>query len=225
MENDVRVPFGREWTLVAPAESHIVSMPYIIGESHISAALAACAVIYGLGLPLEKAIAALHEYHTPSGRLSLLPGIRDSVLIDDTYNSSPVAANAAVDLLRQIQSTGRKIAVLGEMMELGKFTQEAHYELGKNVVGACDLLITVGIRAVTIDTGAQESGLSQTAIGHFDTAEQAGAFLESTVQAGDVVLIKGSQSVRLERVVLKLLQKPETAREVLVRQEPEWQVH
>jgi UDP-N-acetylmuramyl pentapeptide synthase len=223
MEDDIKIPFGREWTLVSPETSHIVSMPYIISENHISAALAACSVVYGLGFPLEKAVAALREYHTPPGRLSVLPGTRESIIIDDTYNSSPIASRSALDLLRTLQVAGRKIAVIGDMMELGKFTQEAHVELGAHTVGACDLLVTVGIRSASIDVGAQEAGFSTNAIEHFKTAEEATEFLQPRIQPGDVVLIKGSQSVRLERMVKALLRNPETAQQVLVRQENEWQ--
>jgi UDP-N-acetylmuramyl pentapeptide synthase len=206
-----------------PEFQYIVSMPYIIGESHIVAALAACAVVYGLGLPLEKAVAALTEYRTPPGRLSLLPGRNGSLVIDDTYNSSPVAAEAALALLRELHVPGRKIAILGDMMELGKWSQEAHRILGTHVLGACDLLVTVGIRATEIGKGAEEAGFDTAALRHFDTALQAGDFLGDMIKDGDVVLIKGSQSVRLEKAVKLLLAEPGKAQELLVRQEKEWE--
>ena len=219
-----KIPKGREWTLALPDYEYIVSMPNIIGESHISAALAACAVIYGLGFNLEKAVQALYEYRTPPGRLSLLYGINGSIIIDDTYNSSPVASTAALNLLKSFQMTGgRRIAVLGDMMELGKFTQEAHENIGHLIPESCDLLVTVGIRAKYVDEGAKEKGYSLTKIKHFDTADQAGEFLKSTVHGGDIVLIKGSQSIRLERAVKMLLVDPAKAKEYLVRQEKEWE--
>ncbi len=218
-----RSPIGREFTLALPEYNYIVSMPYIIGESHISAALAACAVVYGLGYNLEKAVAALHDYHTPPGRLSLINGVNDSTLIDDTYNSSPIAAKSSLELLKELEAHGRKIAVFGDMMELGKFTQEAHEELGKQVPGSADFLVTVGIRAKYIDEGAKEAGFNLTKIKHFDTADQAGEFLKTVISPGDVILIKGSQSVRLERAVKHLLAL-ESDSQFLVRQEREWEV-
>lgn len=218
-----RIPKGREFTLALPDYNYIVSMPYIIGESHITAALAACAVVYGLGYDLEKAVEALREYRTPPGRLSLLNGYNDSTLIDDTYNSSPIAAGAALDLLKTMETPGRKIAVFGDMMELGKYTQEAHEALGKQIPGSADFLVTVGIRAKYIDEGAKEAGFNLTKIKHFDTAEQAGEFLKSVVAPADIILVKGSQSVRLERAVKQLLAEPKDA-EFLVRQEREWEV-
>lgn len=216
------VPRGREWTLVTPESHYIVSMPYIIGESHITAALAACAVVYGLGFSPEKAVAALREYHTPPGRLALLPGISGSSIIDDTYNSSPIAVEAALTLLKEIKAAGRKIAVLGDMMELGKYTQEAHEKVGAQIPGACDFLITVGIRATAIDTGAKDAGYNTTKMKHFDTAQQAGEFLKTHITGGDIVLIKGSQSVRLERAVKAILNEGVNAEDFLVRQEREW---
>jgi UDP-N-acetylmuramyl pentapeptide synthase len=218
-----KIPKGREWTLVVPEYEYIVSMPYIIGESHVTAALAACAVVYGLGFEMEKAVTALREYHTPPGRLALLAGLNGSILIDDTYNSSPIASRSALELLKEIQvSGGRKIAVLGDMMELGKYTQEAHELVGKQIPESCDFLVTVGQRSKYIDEGAKEAAFSLTRIKHFDTAEQAGEFLKTTVHGGDIVLIKGSQSVRLERVTKALLADPSKASELLVRQESEW---
>lgn len=218
-----RMPTGREWTLVTPDVEYIVSQPYIIGESHVIASLSACAVIYALGFPLEPSVQALHEYHTPPGRLALHPGKHETTIIDDTYNSSPVAAHSALDLLAEIKTTGRKIAVLGDMMELGKFTQEAHHELGIKAAGACDFLVTVGIRAQTIDIGARESGFSETRIYHFENSNQAGDFLKSFIEKGDVILIKGSQNVRLEHAVKAIMAEPERAEELLVRQEKEWE--
>ena len=221
-END-RMPTGREWTLVTPDVEYIVSQPHIIGDSHITASLSACAVIYALGFPLEPSVNALHDYHTPPGRLSLLKGIHGSILIDDTYNSSPVAAHSALDLLKEIKTTGRKFAVLGDMMELGKFTQEAHHELGTKAADVCDFLVTVGIRAQTIDIGAKESGFNETHISHFERADQAGEYLKSFIEKGDVVLAKGSQSVRLEHTVKMIMAEPQHASEILVRQEKEWE--
>jgi UDP-N-acetylmuramoyl-tripeptide--D-alanyl-D-alanine ligase len=222
-ENELRIPRGREWTLVTPEMEFIVSQPAIIGESHITASLAACAVVYGLGFNLEKAVEALHAYRTPPGRLSLISGKNKSIIIDDTYNSSPVAAQAGLALLASLETPGKKIAVFGDMMELGKFTQEAHETLGKQCVGSCDMLVTVGIRAKYTDEGAKEAGYDLTKIKHFDTAEQAGAFLSQTIQTADIVLIKGSQSVRLEKAVKMVMAEPEKASELLVRQEKEWE--
>ncbi len=218
-----KIPSGREWTLVTPEYQYIVSMPHIIGESHIAAALAACAVVYGLGFNLEKAVLALREYRTPPGRLSLLPGVRGSAIIDDTYNSSPIAVESALALLKEITVPGRKIAVLGDMMELGKYTQEAHEKIGSLVPGAVDMLITVGIRATFIDKGAEAAGYNTTKMKHFDTAEQAADYLTIAVTSGDLVLIKGSQSVRLERATKAILATPEQAHKLLVRQEKEWE--
>ena len=220
---DIKMPRGREWTLVTPEMEFIVSQPEIIGESQVFASLAACAVVYGLGWNPEKAVEALHAYRTPPGRLSLIAGKNNSLIIDDTYNSSPVAAQSSLALLSSLKTPGKRIAVFGDMMELGKFTQEAHEKLGAQCVGSCDFLVTVGIRATYVDAGAKEAGFNLPRIKHFDTATQAGEFLAGVINPSDIILIKGSQSVRLEKAVKMLMEHPETASQLLVRQEKEWE--
>lgn len=217
-----RFPVGREWTLVANDTPYIVSMPHIVGDSHITTALAALAVSSGLGFPINALVANIAEYKTPPGRLALLRGEGETLIIDDTYNSSPVAAESALHLLKSIEAPGRKIVVLGDMLELGKFTQPAHKEVGAQIVGVADLLVTVGIRAIEIDAGAFEAGFSKTQIHHFETSEQAGAYLKATIAKGDIVLCKASQGIRLERAVKMIMADSEQAKNLLVRQEKEW---
>ena len=105
----------------------------MIGLHYIGSALASLAVANELGCDLLQSINAIAQYHTPPGRLSLIEGIRNSIIIDDTYNASPVAMETALEVLAEMKGK-RKIAVLGDMLELGKMTKEAHYEIRK---GSC----------------------------------------------------------------------------------------
>jgi UDP-N-acetylmuramoyl-tripeptide--D-alanyl-D-alanine ligase len=198
-----------------------VLLPNIVGMHHVGTALAAIAVAGEIGCDLLQSINYISEYNTPPGRLSLVEGINDSLIIDDTYNSSPVAALAAIEVLKEMKSK-RKIAVLGDMLELGKFTEEEHLNLGKKISTVADMLIAVGPRAKFIAEGAMESGLNPKEIYRFDSAETTAKFLVGVVEKGDLILIKGSQGVRLERAVEAIMAHKEMKDKLLCRQEKEW---
>jgi len=198
-----------------------VNMPHVVGMHNIGQALAAIACASEIGCDLLASINAISEYTTPPGRLSLIEGINDSTIIDDTYNSSPIAMESAIEVLRDIKSN-RKIAVIGDMLELGKFTEEEHRAVGEKIYGIADILITVGLRAKTIAQSALGRGFLTKNVHAFDTAILAGDFLKEKVKKGDLILIKGSQGVRLERIVEAIMAHPELKTKLLCRQEKEW---
>jgi UDP-N-acetylmuramoyl-tripeptide--D-alanyl-D-alanine ligase len=189
---------------------------------YVGSALAALAVAAEVGCDLLQSITYIGEYNTPPGRLSVLEGMNGSTIIDDTYNSSPVAAIAAVEVLKEMKGK-RKIAVLGDMLELGKFTEEEHHNLGVEVASVADMLVVVGPRAKFIAEGALENGFKQKDLYSFDSSITAAKFLEGVVEKGDIILVKGSQGVRLERAVKAILLHKELAYKLLCRQEKEWQ--
>ncbi|MFZ3015715.1 MAG: Mur ligase family protein [Minisyncoccia bacterium] len=202
------------------------SLPVIIdgvfGRNHIYASLAALAVSFGLKLNMINAVNSLRRYEVPSGRMCLLAGINDSVIIDDTYNSSPFACASALKTLGEIKLKGRKIAVLGDMLELGKHTEEAHKNIGQIAKEYADILIVVGVRAKAIKAGALDVGMKEKNIFEFDNSREAGEFLKTFIKKGDSILIKGSQGVRMERAVGAILQDQENKNKLLVRQDKEW---
>ncbi|MBI1999335.1 MAG: hypothetical protein HYS74_01625 [Parcubacteria group bacterium] len=193
-----------------------------LGMPILEAALAALAVGSALGVNLVSALPALAAFRAPPGRMRLIKGLKGSVIIDDSYNSSPAAARAALEALAELQVTGRKIAALGDMLELGKESVSEHKKIGALAATACDVLVTVGVRAQIMEDAAHAKRMKKGAAFHFDTAFEAGEFLAGFVGEGDAVLVKGSQSIRMERVVKKIMAEPERAGEFLVRQEPEW---
>lgn len=199
-----------------------VILPNIVGMNFIGSALAALAVASQVGCDLLQSINYVSEYNTPPGRLSLIDGINGSLIIDDTYNSSPIAAIAAVEVLKDMKSD-RKIAVLGDMLELGKYTEEEHNNLGRLVSGVADMLVVVGPRAKFIAHGAVEAGFNKKELYSFDSSKTAAKFLEGVVEKGDLILIKGSQGVRLERAVGAIMAHKELKAKLLCRQEKEWQ--
>ena len=155
--------------------------------------------------------------------MRLLPGVKDTLIIDDTYNSSPVALKEALETLSNIHTRKRKIAVLGDMLELGKYSVDEHKNAGKLASVVCDVLITVGLRARYITEGALDQGMDEGTIFQFENSREAGKFVEQLLEKRDIVLVKGSQSIRMERVVQEIMAHPEKSENLLVRQDEEWQ--
>lgn len=202
-----------------------VFMDNVLTESALYAALAGAAVGIYFKMNLVEIAQALRDFSLPRGRMTILPGIKHTFIIDDTYNSSPEAAIAAVDILGRIKidESASRYAVLGDMLELGAYTEEGHRLVGAKVVkSGINQLIAVGEKARDIIRGATEAGLADDYIFYFDNAQEAGKFLQNRIKAGDVILVKGSQNVRLEKTVQEIMAEPERAAELLVRQEEEW---
>ena len=189
-----------------------VNIRDVLGIQQIYPALAAAAVGIARNVPILNIIESLKNHRASRGRMNVLAGINGSYIIDDTYNSSPDALAEALAVLKGLQSTGKKYAILGDMMELGKFSSDEHIKAGQLAMKSSDILLTVGPRAAHMN----ETGV------HFDSSIQAAEYITTVVGAGDIVLIKGSQSIRMERISKALLAEPEKAGDLLVRQEEEW---
>jgi UDP-N-acetylmuramoyl-tripeptide--D-alanyl-D-alanine ligase len=215
-------PGGLAFKLEFSGKSLPVIVPNIYAESFLSVVLAALTVAYVLEENMITAIMELNTYETPPGRARLIAGMHDTVLIDDTYNSSPVACEAGLHMLQQIPFGKRKIAIIGDMLELGRHTNDAHRAIGALAKECATVLITVGLRAKECALGAQEAGMSDKKIFIADSALAAAEHMQSIIKTGDVILIKGSQGMRMERAVEALMAEPERASELLVRQESHW---
>ncbi|MBI2097485.1 MAG: UDP-N-acetylmuramoyl-tripeptide--D-alanyl-D-alanine ligase [Candidatus Vogelbacteria bacterium] len=195
----------------------------LVGRHQLYAVVSALAVGAILGLNLVEMAEALVSYESPPGRLRLLPGIKDTLILDDSYNASPTAMTEALITFKTIEAKGRRIAVLGDMLELGEKTISAHRQAGIETAASADFLITIGVRAKFIAEAAAEQSFKKENMRHFDEAREAGEAIEHLLAPGDLVLVKGSQSMRLERVVEEIMAEPEKKGELLCRQEPEWQ--
>lgn len=195
----------------------------VVGQHVLLSLLAAAAVGHALGKKLSESIKALESYEPPHGRMHVLTGIKDTVIIDDTYNSSPAAVTAALDTLALMQKDGgRRIAVLADMLELGRYSVDEHRKVGAYAAKTVDILVTVGFRARDTAESALDHGLPDGSIFQYEDAFKAGDELAAMLRPGDVVLVKGSQSMRMERVVENIMAEPERAGELLVRQELDW---
>lgn len=193
-----------------------------LGVQNMYSGLAALAVGLAEKINLVKAGEALLNHKTPNGRMKIISGIENTTIIDDTYNSSPVAALSAVNTLKEMKTKKQKIAMLADMMELGKHSVEEHYKLGELVGESADILITVGIRARKIAEGAIAVGMSEKKIFQCDDSLEAAKIVKEMLKEGDIVLVKGSQSTRMEKVVKEIMAEPQMAKDMLVRQDEEW---
>ncbi len=208
---------GMRASLIIEDASYELSVRGSVGATQVFPAAAAVAVGTAFGIPPADALQALEAYEPPAGRGRLLRGKNGSIIIDDSYNSSPVAVEQALTTLAAFPGAKRRIAVLGDMLELGRYSVEEHARVGALARKAADIVIAVGIRARAFLGENREVGT----VVAFDNAKQAAEALLYDVREGDVFLIKGSQSVRTERVTEALLADPSDVR-LLVRQEKRW---
>ncbi len=179
-----------------------------LGRQQIFAPAAALAVAVALSVPVDAALAGLSSYMPPPGRGRIFDGIHGSIIIDESYNSSPAAVIESLSTLREFASPSRRVAVLGDMLELGRHSVSEHEHIGKLAAQCVDVIVTVGVRAQCIAKTAEESGFNKENIYTFDTAKEAITALATFVREHDIFLIKGSQGVRLESVVESLLRNP-----------------
>ena len=220
--DDEGIPMGMEADITYQSETARVSVMGAAGAHALLSAVAAAAVGIAAGMSLKESAAALKGYQAPPGRMRLLKGLKGSLIVDDTYNSSPAAALAALETVDAFPRNGRRIVVLGDMTELGRYSMAEHRKVGVRAAEVADLLITVGFRARDIAEGALNAGLHESKILQFEDAQKAGKELEGMLTEGDRVLIKGSQVMRMERAVEEIMAEPDRAADLLVRQEEEW---
>ncbi len=203
-------------------KKYLIELLGTLGEHHAYHILAALATVRSLNEKLDIASKSFNRHEPTAGRMRLVRGIKDSMIIDDTYNSSPVALTEALTTLKNVKAK-RKIAVLGDMLELGKYSIEAHKMAGKEAADAADILVTVGLRAQAIADSAMNFEMNEKQIFQFEESREAGVFLQNIIEKGDLILIKGSQGIRMEKTVEEVMQEPERKLDLLVRQDGMWQ--
>jgi UDP-N-acetylmuramoyl-tripeptide--D-alanyl-D-alanine ligase len=195
----------------------------LVGRHNLSALLAASAVAHQLGMDSVLIAKTLATIGPVKGRMNLLPGVHESILIDDTYNAaSPVGVFAALDTLAEVK--GRKIAVLGNMNELGAKSEDAHRAVGAAAAKIVDLLVVIGPDAEKyLAPAAIEAGMDRSHVKVFHTPYEAGHYLKKKIAKGDVVLVKGSQNRVFAEEVSRILLDPKLKPvDVLVRQSDFW---
>lgn len=194
-----------------------------VGRSRVYAALAAFGIADLLSVGPVDAANGLATWEPTPGRMRVLKGMHGATIVDDSYNSSPKAALSALETLSHLTAK-RRIAVLGDMLELGTYSESAHRDLGVHAANACHLLIAVGERMKVAADAASKQNIAALKIVQYEggVPEQVGRELATGLQAGDVVLVKGSQGMRLERLVYELMEDKKHAQDLLVRFDRVW---
>lgn len=177
----------------------------MIGRHSVQTALRAAAVGLNEGLSWQEIIEGLHAGKSQL-RLVTVRATSGALLLDDTYNASPESSLAALNLLNEMM--GRKVAVLGDMLELGHYERRGHALVGLRAAEVVDELVTIGERGRQIALAARAGGLSQSAITSFDDVNNAIIYLKEHLNQENVVLVKGSHGMRLDRIVTALEEHP-----------------
>ena len=193
-------PLGISFKLEYGGSTIPVKIDKVFGraQAYASAAAACVGVIFGLNL--VKISEALKNYLPATGRMRLVAGQNSTYILDDSYNASPISVHAALDTLRDLPAK-RKIAILGDMTEIGPYTIQAHEEIGKIASDVADVLITVGTAAKLIADSAIKEGFKKKNIYQFNDVDDAIKPVEEMIKKGDLILVKGSHIMRMEEIV------------------------
>ncbi len=224
-EDSIKNLSGVSFKICYHGSSAPVLLRDVFGSAAVYAALAGASVGVAYGFNLIEIAQALSKFKSPKGRMNLIQGVKNTLIIDDTYNSSPQSSISALSIISKmpLEKGARKFAVLGDMLELGSVSEEEHKKVGREAVKAgIDKLIVVGERSRDIARGAESAGMLSDNIFHFVESEGAGKFIQDRINEGDLILIKGSQGMRMEKIAKEIMAEPLRAKELLVRQDEQW---
>lgn len=200
-----------------------VRLNHCIGKGQIYSALAVFAIGSYFDLNLVEIAEILKNQYPVPGRMNLLDGIKKTTVIDDTYNSAPDSVLSALDAVQKIDAS-RKIVALGDMLELGDEETSSHKGVGKVLAESnIDFFVTVGKRmSLAADEFSRLRG-TNSQVAKFNNPMDAGIFIQNLLKEGDLVLVKGSQGMRMEKIVCEIMANPLEKEKLLVRQEQKWQ--
>jgi len=173
----------------------------LFGKEQIYSALAAIAVGTLFDLNLIEISQALKSYQSLPGKMRLIKGIKNSWILDDSESATVFSMVEAIEILGKIKNFKRKIAVLGDILGIGKYTIEAHEAIGEKVAKNANLLFTFGPRAKFIAKGAQTNGMALEKIFQFDTINEGKLKLQDEIKEGDLILVDGSKEMEMVKVV------------------------
>jgi UDP-N-acetylmuramoyl-tripeptide--D-alanyl-D-alanine ligase len=199
--NGIRFRFNYRRPESAKVESLHVRVP-LLGRHSVHTSLRAAAVGIVEGLSWEEIVAGLQSLSSQI-RLVVVPGINGSTLIDDTYNASPASMVAALNLLNDIEpeKNGRRVAILGDMRELGDYSDEGHKIVGRRAADVVDILITVGELGRAIGEEARSAGLAPDRLFVTKSFDEAVSLSRRAIHSNDMVLVKGSRAVGMDQIV------------------------
>lgn len=193
---------GTRLTIEHPGGSLDAHIP-VPGKAGVYTALAAAAVALGLELDTDEIMEGLAKELDEKGRMRFVENPNGIAVIDDSYNSNPTSLDYALDMLGGLDWSGRRVAALADMLELGDYSRDEHYAIGTaSVAGNADVLVTMGEEARAIAEGASDvDALPDENIFAFDSFEELEAHKNKLFKPGDLVLVKGSRGMKTERIV------------------------
>lgn len=219
---DIRRAEGFSFKLNFDGKSIPVRLPRIVARHHIPAALAAVSIGVALKMNLVEIAEALEVFEPLPGRLRLLPGREKALLLDDTYNASPASTEAALQVVGELMAP-RKIVVLGDMLELGEDSDREHAALKDAVkASAATTVVTVGKHMRALHEALSADGYTRNQLIWMPDPMAAIDAVLAILRPNDLVLIKGSQSMRMEKITEQLLPDTRMAAELLCRQDTPW---
>jgi len=176
----------------------------ILGEQFVENALAAAAVARVLGVSAKLIIQGLANFQRQEHRMNVFRHISGAIIVDDSYNSNPAAVKETLKTFLQIGARKHKIVVLGDMLELGKYTKKSHQELGRLISGlGIDFLIGVG-KAAKIMTEEAQKRMGSGRVKVFASRKEVYPFIKRFLKSGNIILIKASRSIGLDKLALRL---------------------
>jgi len=202
--SDIKLNTGVNFKINYKGNIVPVWLEKLFGKEQIYSALAAasCGVIFDLNL--VEISQALKVYQGLPGKMRLIKGIKNSWVLDDSESAAVFSMTEALEILGKIQGIKRKIAVLGDILGIGKYTIEAHESIGERVAKSADLLFTFGPRAKFIAQGAYTKGMALEKIFKFDTIKEGKIRLQDEIKEGDLILIDGSKEMEMEKIVKEI---------------------
>ena len=202
--SDIKLNTGVNFKINYKGNIVPVWLEKLFGKEQIYSVLAAasCGVIFDLNL--VEISQALKVYQGLPGKMRLIKGIKNSWVLDDSKSAAVFSMTEALEILGKIQGIKRKIAVLGDILGIGKYTIEAHESIGERVAKSADLLFTFGSRAKFIAQGAHTKGMTLEKIFQFDTIEEGKIRLQDEIKEGDLILIDGSKEMEMEKIVKEI---------------------
>ena len=208
-DDGVRRPTGMSFEVEHGEESSSLFVPGILGSQHLYPVLAAVAAGAAEGIGLATAARAISSHAYQPGRMRIREGIRETVVVDDSFNSSPASAERALAALGNLEIQGRKIAILGDMLELGSASREEHLKLGEHAARSADRVLAVGRVARWIAEGAERASMRPGGIQYCTDPGKACARAKALIEPHDVILVKGSQASGVKTMVEVLTIPPE----------------
>jgi UDP-N-acetylmuramoyl-tripeptide--D-alanyl-D-alanine ligase len=196
-------------------------LPNALGKPTVYAAAAAVGVGLHFQMNLVQISEALKQFSPPPGRLRLIEGIKHTKIIDDTYNAAPESTNAALDALKNI-APARKLAAIGDMAELGQSSETGHRDVAAKIVeNQIDQVFLVGSKGKIISDELGKRMFTGKVL-WFNESDDARLPIQNSLIEGDTILVKGSQSMRMEKIVKEIMADPQHGEKLLVRQSPKW---